>query len=159
MAKGSRREGRELALKAIYALPKDAHVDVHAHMRLFWDNFRFHGGPLGEAAEEGELPSAATRLFAEELVHGIVGHLDQVDRAIAKYAANWSVERMARVDLSLLRLAGYELLFRPETPVGVIINEAIELGKRYGSQDTPSFLNGILDKIGKVERSAKAGKA
>jgi N utilization substance protein B len=61
---------------------------------------------------------------------------------------------MARVDLSLLRLAVFELLYRPETPTRVIINEAIEIGKRFGTKETPAFVNGILDKISRVYRPA-----
>ena len=154
MANGSRRQGRELVLKAIYALQKKDTVDPQALMRLFWDNFRFQGGPLGEVEEDGgELPPVQARLFTEELVQGIIGHLETIDSIIAKYAKNWSLERMAKVDLALLRLAAYELLFRQETPIGVIINEAVELGKRFGTKETAAFLNGILDKIGKNERN------
>jgi N utilization substance protein B len=61
---------------------------------------------------------------------------------------------MARVDLALLRLATFELLFRPEVPVSVVINEAIEIGKLYGTKDTPAFINGILDKISRIHRTA-----
>lgn len=153
MGNGSRRQGRELALKAVYALRKDAAIDSQELMRLFWDNFRFQGGPLGEAEEDGgELPPVQTRLFAEELVAGIITNLELLDTTIEKYAKNWSLERMAKVDLALLRLAAYELIFRHETPIGVIINEAVELGKRFGTRETAAFVNGILDQVGKNER-------
>jgi N utilization substance protein B len=66
---------------------------------------------------------------------------------IDEYATNWSLERMARVDLAILRVATFELLFRADVPVSVVINEAVEIGKRYGTRETPAFVNGILDRI------------
>jgi N utilization substance protein B len=71
---------------------------------------------------------------------------------IKEYSTNWTLERMAKVDLSLLRLATFELLFHPDVPTSVVINEAIEIGKRYGTKDTPAFINGILDKISRTRR-------
>ena len=65
---------------------------------------------------------------------------------------NWALDRMSRVDLSLLRLATYELLYQPDVPASVVMNEAIEIGKRYGTKDTPSFINGILDKIASLAK-------
>jgi N utilization substance protein B len=69
---------------------------------------------------------------------------------ISEYSTNWSLERMARVDLALLRLATFELLYRPEVPTNVVINEAVEIGKRYGTLETSAFVNGILDKVSRT---------
>jgi len=154
MAKGVRREGRELALKAIYCFAQGGVPDVDAHLRAFWGNFHFEDGPLGEAVEDGVvIPRAEVRAFSDLLIRGIAENLPRIDSLIAEYATNWSIDRMARVDLGLLRLATFELLFQTDTPHRVVINEAIEVGKRFGSKETPAFINGILDKLATVLRS------
>jgi N utilization substance protein B len=85
--------------------------------------------------------------FAEELIHGTIEHIDAVDSEIKAYAVNWTFERIAKVDLSVLRLAIYELLQRTDIPPIVSINEAIELGKIFSTPDSKRFINGILDKM------------
>jgi N utilization substance protein B len=92
------------------------------------------------------------RRFNEKLTDGVYCNIDRIDDVIRDFSTNWALDRMARVDLALLRLATYELLFNPETPTSVVINESIEIGKRYGTKDTPAFLNGILDKISRTYR-------
>ncbi|MGA2051748.1 MAG: transcription antitermination factor NusB [Opitutales bacterium] len=85
--------------------------------------------------------------FAEELIHGTLAKLDEIDAIIKRLAQNWAFNRIARVDLALLRLAIHELLHRRDIPPVVTINEAIELGKTYSTPDSGRFLNGILDKV------------
>lgn len=85
--------------------------------------------------------------FAEELVHGAIENLAELDAAIEAHTENWSFDRIAKVDLSVLRLAIYELLHRTDIPPIVSINEAIELGKIYSTPDSKRFINGILDKM------------
>lgn len=85
--------------------------------------------------------------FAEDLIHGTLENMTQVDEAIKKYSQNWTFERIAKVDLAILRLAVYELLFRTEIPPIVSINEAIELSKELSTNDSKRFVNGILDKL------------
>lgn len=85
--------------------------------------------------------------FAEELIHGTIEHIDAVDTEIKEHAANWTFERIAKVDLSVLRLAIYELLQRRDIPPIVSINEAIELGKIFSNPDSKRFINGILDQM------------
>lgn len=85
--------------------------------------------------------------FAEELIRGALAKLDEIDALIKKLAHNWAFNRIARVDLALLRLAIHELLHRRDIPPVVTINEAIELGKTYSTPDSGRFLNGILDKV------------
>ena len=154
MTKGIRRQGREFALKIIYSL-QDQEEPVEMILADFWQNFRFQNDILGEPIEvaEGLLP-VEVRRFAEELILGVAEHLEKIDQVIEEHSTNWALDRMARVDLSLLRMATYELLFSPETPTSVVINEAIEIGKRFGTKDTPAFVNGILDKISRVHRQA-----
>jgi len=149
---GTRRKGRELALKIIYSM-FDQNTTMEAVLRDFWLNFHFQDDVLGEPMEGSSDPvPQEQRTFAEELIYGVDKHLEQIDQVISKHSTNWSLDRMSRVDLSLLRLAAYELLYRPDIPSNVVINEAIEIGKRYGTVDTPSFINGILDKISRENR-------
>lgn len=152
MTRGIRRQGREFALKIIYSL-QDQEEPVEAILEDFWRNFRFRNDILGEPIEvaEGPLPFEVRR-FAEELILGVAENLERIDQVIEEHSTNWALDRMARVDLSLLRMAAYELLFCPQTPTSVVINEAIEIGKRFGTKETPAFVNGILDKISRVYR-------
>lgn len=95
--------------------------------------------------------------FAEELIYGTLEHIDQVDAEIKAYAANWSFERIAKVDLSVLRLAIFELLKRRDIPPIVSINEAIELGKIFSTPDSKRFINGILDQMkNKIDRPLRS---
>jgi len=86
-------------------------------------------------------------VFAEELIHGVIEHIDAVDAEIVAHAKNWKFERIAKVDLAILRLAIYELLFRKDIPPIVSINEAIDLGKVFSNPDSKRFINGILDQM------------
>lgn len=85
--------------------------------------------------------------FAEELVKGVSGNRAAIDDLLTVKSKNWSLVRMARVDLCILRIAIYELLYRGDIPKNVTINEAIEVAKKFGTEDSPSFINGILDEI------------
>jgi N utilization substance protein B len=154
MSKGIRRKGRELALKAIYGLhDRDQNSAPPGFLRDFWANFRFADDVLGDPVEEPGLPVPDEVLaFAEGLVLGVARHRERIDQVIDEFSTNWTLERMARVDLALLRLATYELLYCPDIPSSVAINEAIEIGKNYGTRETPAFINGILDKISRTHR-------
>jgi N utilization substance protein B len=154
MAKGMRRQGRELALKIIYSL-QDQDSSMEEVFADFWANFRFRDDVLGDPLDEFNRPiPPEVREYAEGLVRGVADYLERIDQMIEELSTNWALDRMARVDLSLLRLAAYELLARPDVPASVAINEAIEIGKVYGTKDTPAFVNGILDKISRVCRPA-----
>lgn len=85
--------------------------------------------------------------FAEELIHGVIDNLDAIDEAIRGLAQNWKFDRIAKVDLSILRLSIYEMLFRTDIPPIVSIDEAIELSKIFSNLDSKRFINGILDKM------------
>lgn len=89
--------------------------------------------------------------FATTIVEGVLGNLARLDEHIKAYARNWEIERMAVIDRNVLRIAIFELLFLEDVPPKVSINEAIELAKRFGDTDSPRFVNGILDKIYKME--------
>lgn len=95
--------------------------------------------------------------FAEELITGVLENIEKVDEEIKGHADNWSFERIAKVDLSVLRLAIYELLHRRDIPPIVSINEAIELGKIYSNPDSKRFINGILDQMkNKIDRPLRS---
>ena len=145
----NRRIGRECALKMLFALKLDGdQADAPRLLDSFWNNFRFADDALGEPLETLDVPlPQSTRLFAETIVKGVVEFRSVIDAKIVEVAKNWSLGRMAPVDLSILRIGTYELLYHPEIPVRVSINEAIEIAKRYGTQESPAFINGLLDKI------------
>ena len=90
---------------------------------------------------------AEAKDFARRLIAGVGAQKAELDGIIEKAAENWKLSRMAKVDLTILRLAAYELLFCPDIPVNVSLDEAIEIGKRYGSGDSATFINGILDQV------------
>jgi N utilization substance protein B len=128
---GLRREGRELALQMLYA--QDT---LRGDLRDTLRGFR-------EGVETGE----RTREFAEALVQGVQEHREVIDQAIVARSKNWSLSRMPRVDLNIMRMAAYELMFRRDIPKKVSINEAIEIAKKFGDKDSPAFVNGILDEL------------
>jgi N utilization substance protein B len=130
---GVRREGRELALQILYALDLNP-VKTEETLRLFRENTRV---------------AAQVRAFAEELVVGVIANREEIERRITAKSKNWTIARMAKVDLNILRLAVYELLCRSDIPRNVTINEAIEVAKKFGTEDSPAFVNGILDEIEK----------
>ncbi|MGB0289907.1 MAG: transcription antitermination factor NusB [Opitutales bacterium] len=91
--------------------------------------------------------------FAEELIHGVIQNIEALDQEIVELAENWDFKRIAKVDLSILRLAIYELLHRSDIPPIVTINEAIDLGKDFSNPDSKRFINGLLDRIkNKIDR-------
>jgi len=128
---GLRREGRELALQTLYALDLNP-VEVRESLRLLRENTRVQ---------------ASVRVFAEELVTGVMENREEIDRRIDDQSKNWAISRMGRVDLNILRIATFELLSRDDIPKNVTINEAIEVAKRFGTEESPAFINGILDEI------------
>jgi N utilization substance protein B len=87
--------------------------------------------------------------FCLRLVDGVISNVTEIDSRLAQAAENWRLPRMAGVDRGVLRLGAYELLFEPETPPGVVIDEAIELARRFGSDNSPAFVNGVLDRLRK----------
>lgn len=94
--------------------------------------------------------------YTLELLRGTMQHLDRIDTLIRKSASNWRMERIALTDRNLLRIAVYEMLFSEDAPDQVVINEAVEIAKRYGTEDSPPFINGILDAVRVVIRSSGA---
>ncbi|HVN31399.1 MAG TPA: transcription antitermination factor NusB [Thermoanaerobaculaceae bacterium] len=126
---GVRRRGRELALQMLYQR-EIAGADVEAVFASF---------------EELQLAPPATREFAIGLVRGVMSKMAELDSHLVDQADNWRLERMAAVDRNILRLALYELMFEGGTPPAVVIDEAVEIAKRFGSERSSQFVNGVLD--------------
>jgi N utilization substance protein B len=118
------------------------------------------GEPMAQVAEafwSVRTTAPDTRAMAERLACGAQQRVEVLDAAIAAAATNWRIERIAAVDLSIMRIAAYELVAEPETPSAVIIDEAVEMARRFGEADSPSFVNGVLDSVMRTVR--KAGEA
>lgn len=135
---GTRRRGREITLQLLYkieitGLSPDSALDTYKN------NFS-----VKEKAWS----------FANELTLGIFSHLEEIDALIEGQSEHWKMGRMSLTDKNILRMAVYELLYESDIPSKVTMNEAIELGKKYGSEDSGAFINGILDKIHKTNEAA-----
>jgi N utilization substance protein B len=139
---GTRRKSRELAMQMLFQgdLGKQKPEEVE---RLFWDS--------------REDVDDETRGFADDLHRVATQREEEVDALIQKHAQNWRLERMPAVDRNLLRTAVAEMLGYPKTPAAVIINETLEIGRRYAAPESVNFLNGVLDAIGRelLERRLK----
>jgi transcription antitermination protein NusB len=103
--------------------------------------------------------SKAPKSFARVICSGVLEKKDAIDSVITRCSDNWSISRMGRVDRNLLRLATYELLYVYDTPSNVVINEAIEIARRFGAEESAGFINGVLDKIARSNRSTAIDKA
>jgi len=136
---GSRRKSRELALQMMYQWELGGHTPEHV-LKTFLASKKL---------------DADVETFARTLFEGAVGEVEALDRALAGRAEHWKVERMAAVDRNVLRVALYELLHCPETPPKVVINEALEIARRYSGEDSVEFVNGVLDGIRKNLPAAK----
>jgi N utilization substance protein B len=144
MGMGSRRRGREIALQILYQLDVQDQLTDEQALGLFFRHFSEAPEGSKEAANKDEDDEA--RGFAELLVKGVRAQLAELDTLLGRASKNWRLERMARVDRNLLRLALWELKWSADVPAKVAINEAIEIAKRYGTAESPAFVNGILDR-------------
>jgi len=145
---GPRRRAREIALQVLFSLDLNPGVTPAQALAQFWHDFVNESRPEDPSRELGEPdPPREVVSFAETLVGGTVENLAELDGIIQRASKNWRLERMARVDRNVLRLATYELRYVPEVPAKVVINEAIEVAKRYGASESPAFVNGLLDRI------------
>ncbi len=131
---GTRRQAREHALSILYQVDISKSSAEEA-LRLFW---------------KVEPADADVMEFARTLVRGVVEHRGRIDALIADASTNWKLPRMSYVDRNILRLATFEILELDEVPPMVSVNEAIELGKRYGTTDSGGFINGILDRVART---------
>jgi N utilization substance protein B len=125
VSEGTRREARERALSLLYEAEAKG---------------------IGAEAVLAELPVAPPP-FVAELVLGVEGNGDKIDELISRYAIDWTLQRMPVVDRTLLRIATFELLARPDVPTGAVISEAVELAKQYSTEESGRFVNGVLASI------------
>ena len=100
---------------------------------------------------EGNAEEAAVKEFTRDIVASTLNNIEEIDEIIKKAAENWSIERMAIIDRNILRAATYELSYRADIPKPVVINEALEIAKKYSTVESAPFINGILDKIAHME--------
>ena len=144
-AKSATRRGeRELAFQVLYGLsftPANNIEELRRFFRISPDNL---------ARWEGQEPPSQPSGFAWELVEGVWSKSDELDASISNYSRNWRVDRMGRVELTLLRLAVFEIIYRNDVPPKVAINEALELSRQFGEGNAKSFINGILDAVAKA---------
>jgi len=128
---GARRSGREAALQMLFQMEASG-ADADEAIALFWRAF--------EADPEG-------KAYADELVRGVASSREEIDAAIGAASANWRLDRMTRLDRNLLRLGAYELMKRRDVPSPVILDEAVELAKAFGTAESSAFVNGVLAQV------------
>lgn len=136
---GDRRKARELALQALFSIDIDP-SDEPQDFRLE----SFCNENKDELSEE-------VKPFFMDLVQGVLSSQEQIDHLIEKSSKNWKINRMPTVDRNIMRLAVFEFLKRDDIPPNVSINEAVEIGKKYGTRDSGAFINGVLDRIRSLE--------
>jgi N utilization substance protein B len=128
---GSRRKARESAIQMLYQMDVCG-IEASVAIRLFWQH-------LGSSVDHDP--------FADELVLGCSAVREEIDAKIRSVSRHWRLERMSRVDRNIIRLAAYELMHAADIPRRVTLNEAVELAKRFGNEESPAFVNGVLDRI------------
>jgi transcription antitermination protein NusB len=138
---GKRRKAREVALQFLYQLDLHEVNDPASQEADFWARH-----PVDDD----------TRAFADGLVRGSKQHQTKIDQLLAECAEHWDLDRMAVVDRNILRMAAYELLWHPDVPPKAVINEAIEISKKFGTAESSRFINGVLDRILRERRPATA---
>ena len=139
-----RRELREHIFELLFRVEFNERDEMPEQMRLFFES-------LPELSPEDQA-------YMQKKYERIMEKLPEIARLLGETAEGWKVSRMGKTDLTVLRLAVYEMEFDEDVPVGVAVNEAVELSKKFGGDGSPAFVNGILGKIGKME-AAEAGKA
>ena len=129
---------REIAMKMLYAASLGGEESMNEVL---------------EQSEQADTLSGADKTFLENLVSGVRERQEELDAIVGQYAQGWALNRLARVDLTILRMAVYEILYMPEVPVGASINEAVELSKRFCEDKSSGFINGILGSVARAHRS------
>ena len=130
---GRRRQARELALQLLYELDLRGEADPGEALEEFW-------------RRQGELPDEV-RSFAEALVRGTKAHQEKIDELIGRFAERWDLDRMAVVDRNILRAGVFELLWAADAPPKVAINEALEIARKFSTEKSTRFINGLLDRV------------
>lgn len=139
-----RRKAREYVLQFLYA------CEMNENIKKLSNNYNLFQEEI-EKFWEGNNEPNEIKSFANQLIEGTIEHIDIIDKIIQKYATRWNLERMITIDKNILRFAIYEILYRPDIPYQVTINEAIEIAKKYSTKESAAFINGILDRVAKEE--------
>jgi N utilization substance protein B len=127
-----RRDGRVAALQYLYAWSMNRPANIANDLVTFFENY-------DQPREH--------YTFGEEIIHGVIEHIDDLDARIKALAHNWEFDRIAKIDLAILRVAMFEMIYRKDIPPVVSINEAIDLSKQFSNADAKRFINGILDRL------------
>ncbi len=150
MDRRTRRRGREIALQILYQTDTQGLLPVDDALRLHAEHFASPThDDAGASDDDATLTGSeheAARVLAERIVRGVAESAEAIDALVQRASRNWRLDRMARVDRNILRLATWELMRADDVPVKVAINEAIEIAKRFGTAESPAFVNGILDR-------------
>ncbi len=154
---GKRREARERTVQFLFQHDLNPPADLELELSTFWNSQRataIDDEKTGVAKwnEKIELPpptveESETRLFAEPLIKGVLQHRDAIDEHIKKHCRNWDFNRIAVVDRNVMRLGIYEMLYREDIPPVVSINEAVDIAKKFSTEESGKFVNGILDRV------------
>ena len=145
---GLRRRAREGALQALCFLEHHPELSVEQGIALYFEHLAGSRGEKDDTDdEEGPVTSPEGRSFIERIVRGVHERAAEIDERLAAASQNWRLERMARVDRNLLRLAAFEILCCDDIPPKVAINEAVEIAKAYSTRESGAFVNGILDRV------------
>jgi N utilization substance protein B len=147
---GPRRRAREIALQILIQMDVSPEIDVTAAMRLYFDHLaadaEFDGDGPGGEPDPPQRATAFDRALVEETVRGVTLHRGEIDGIVQGLSRNWRLERMALVERNVIRLALFEMKFATAVPTNVVLNEAIELTKRFGTAEGGAFVNGLLDR-------------
>ena len=148
----SRRLAREIVLQSLFQIDFTACEAEYALNSSISEHDEFiYLHETDEASDELQAKKAAylkAKEYAEDVLNGVLAHMEAIDTKLSQYAVDWTVDRMPAADRNILRIAAYEMLFAKEKIApGVAINEAVEIAKLYGSEEAPRFINGVLGKM------------
>ena len=141
--KNTRREARELALRMLFELDLGRQEP---------------NGVIANALAQSPL-EGANRELAEALVRGTLAHQGEIDQTVSALSTDWALDRQAAVDRNILRMSAFEMLYRPEAPLATIVNEAVELAKKYSTAESGKFVNGVLGAMSREPRPAETPEA
>jgi N utilization substance protein B len=154
---GKRREARERAVQFLFQYDLNPPDELEAALNQFWEGQRAAviakekgratWGETENAAPPPTPEDLAVRVFADPLIRGTLEHREAIDERILRHCKNWDLSRIAAVDRNILRLAIFEMLHREDIPPVVSINEAVDIAKKFSTQDSGKFVNGILDSV------------
>ena len=145
---GPRRRSREIALQILHQMDVggEPQLDADGMIARYFGHLAAEGAPVADEERSGEPAARVDRELVNELVRGVSQHRAEIDAQLANLSRNWRLERMGIVERNVIRIALYELGHAPSVPTAVVINEAVELAKRYGTAEGVAFVNGLLDR-------------